>query len=460
MFINEEILKITAAENLGNAGQLTGVSTDSRKLSEGDLFVALRGDNFDGHKFAETAVENGAAAILTDHKLNIDVPQFIVEDTLTAYQQLARYHRTKMDVPVIGITGTNGKTTVKEMINSILSNVANPLCSKANFNNHIGVPATLLKIKKEHTHAIIEMGMNHPGEIKTLSNIAMPDVAVISSIGRGHIEFLGSVEAVVSAKLEILEGLNKKGTIILPFNSNFFGIMKKAALDFGIKNIISFGNSEDADFSFITENSDEKGNEGILIAPSGSAKAKINIAGRHNCENAAAAAAAVMCVEKEITPEIIASAFAKLKSVNMRCQILTLNGAKIILDCYNANPDSMCAAIDLLDDLETSGKKIAFIGDMLELGLESEKYHKEIGAYVAEKNIDLIITAGEYSDSLISGAKENGMADGKCNKFENKEKLTDFLKKNIKSDDVVLVKASRRAKFEEIIKMMMDRTEK
>ncbi len=460
MFINEEILKVTSAENIGNAEQFAGVSTDSRKLSEGDLFVALRGDKFDGHKFAETAVKNGAVAILADHKLDVDVPQYIVENTLAAYQQLARCHRIKMNVPVIGITGTNGKTTVKEMINSILSSVANPLCSEANFNNHIGVPATLLKIKKEHTHAIIEMGMNHPGEIKTLSNIAMPDVAVITSIGKGHIEFLGSVEAIVSAKLEILEGLSKEGTIILPFNSEYFGRMKETALNFGIKKIISFGNSEDADFSFITEKSDEKGSAGMLITPFGNAKAKINIAGRHNCENAAAAAAAVMCAEKEIIPEEIASAFTKLKSVNMRCQIITINGAKIILDCYNANPDSMRAAIDLLTDLETSGKKIAFIGDMLELGSESEKYHKEAGAYAAEKNIDLIITTGEYSDFIVSGAKEKGMADEKCHKFEIVDKLTDFLTKNIKSGDVVLVKASRRAKFEEIIKMIMDRTEK
>jgi len=460
MFSNEEILKITAAETFGNAELITGVSTDSRKLSEGDLFVALRGDKFDGHEFAATAVENGAAALLADHKLDINIPQYIVGNTLTAYQQLARYHRVKMNIPVIGITGTNGKTTVKEMINSILSNVADPLCSEANFNNHIGVPATLLKIKREHTHAIVEMGMNHTGEIKTLSNIALPDVAVITSVGRGHIEFLGSVEAVLEAKLEILEGLNKKGTIILPFNSEFFGRMKEMSLNSGIKNIISFGSSEKADFSFFAEKSDEKGSEGLLKTPSGSAKAKINIAGQHNCGNAAAAAAAVMSVKKEITPEEITSGFTKLKSVNMRCQVLTLNGAKIILDCYNANPDSMCAAIDLLTDLKTIGKKIAFIGDMLELGSESEKCHKEIGAYAADRNIDLIVTTGEYSDFIISGAKEKGMAGEKCNKFETKEKLTEFLTKKIKNGDDVLVKASRRAGFEKIIKMIMDRTEK
>jgi len=460
MFINEEILKITAAEIFGNAELITGVSTDSRKLSEGDLFVALRGDKFDGHEFAATAAENGAAALLADHKLDIDIPQYIVGNTLTAYQQLARYHRVKMNIPVIGITGTNGKTTVKEMINSILSNVADPLSSEANFNNHIGVPATLLKIKREHTHAIVEMGMNHTGEIKTLSSIALPNVAVITSVGRGHIEFLGSVEAVLEAKLEILEGLSKEGTIILPFDSEFFGMMKETALNSGIEKIISFGSSEEADFSFIVEKSDEKGSEGLLKTPSGNAKAKINIAGQHNCGNAAAAAAAVMNVKKEITPEEIASAFTKLKAVNMRCQISTLNGAKIILDCYNANPDSMCAAIDLLADMKTVGKKIAFIGDMLELGSESENCHKEIGAYAADRNIDLIITTGEYSDSIILGAKEKGIADEKCNKFETKEKLTEFLTKKIKSGDDVLVKASRRAGFEKIIKMIMDRTEK
>ncbi|MCK5852874.1 UDP-N-acetylmuramoyl-tripeptide--D-alanyl-D-alanine ligase, partial [bacterium] len=267
MFTNEEILKITAAKSFEKAECVTGVSTDSRNILKGDLFVALRGDNFDGHKFAGKVIEKGAAAILSDHKIDVNVPQYIVGNTLTAYQQLARYHRLKMNVPVIGITGTNGKTTVKEMINSILSDVANPLCSEANFNNHIGVPVTLLKLKKEHTQAIVEMGMNHPGEIKVLSEIALPDVAVITSIGRGHIEFLGSVEKVLEAKTEILDGLNKNGTIILPLNSKFYDRMKSSAVNAGIKNIISFGDSDEADFSFIAEMSDETGSEGILKTP-------------------------------------------------------------------------------------------------------------------------------------------------------------------------------------------------
>ena len=452
MFTNEEILKVTAAKSFEMAERITGVSTDSRNILKGDLFIALRGDNFDGHKFAGKAVEKGAAAIISDYKMDINVPQYIVGNTLTAYQQLARYHRLKMNVPVIGITGTNGKTTVKEMIDSILSDVANPLCSEANFNNHIGVPATLLKLKKEHTHAIIEMGMNHPGEIKILSEIALPDVAVITSIGRGHIEFLGSVEKVLKAKVEILDGLNKNGSIILPLNSKFYDEMKNAAVNSEIKKIISFGDSDYADFSFITEMSDETGSEGILKTPCGKAKTKINIAGQHNCRNAAAAAAAVMTIEKDITTENIAAAFGKLKSVNMRCQFVIINGAKILLDCYNANPDSMRAAIDLISNLKTNGRKIVFLGDMLELGLGSANYHKEIGAYAAEKKIDLIVTTGKYSDAIISGAKEKGMAAEKCNNFNTVEKAADFLAGNIKHDDVVLVKASRQARFEEIIK--------
>jgi len=454
MFNNEEILKITSAENFDSAELITGVTTDSRKVSKGDLFVALRGDKFDGHKFAETAVKNGAAAILTDHKLDVNVPQYIVENTLIAYQQLARYHRLKMNIPVIGITGTNGKTTVKEMVNSILSTFANPLCSEANFNNHIGVPATLLKINKNHTHAIIEMGMNHSGEIETLTKIALPDVAVITSIGRGHIEFLGTKEAILEAKLEILKGLNKEGTIILPLNSEFYGLMEKTALDYGIKNIISFGDSNEPDFSFVLNKLDDSGCEGILKIPSGNSKIKINITGKHNCGNAAAAVAAVVSVKKNITLEEIASAFAQFKSVNMRCQLFMINNAKIILDCYNANPDSMCAAIDLLSELKTTGRKVAFIGDMMELGLDSANYHKEIGAYAAEKNIDLIITTGKYSDSIISGAKENGMAEEMCNNFNTVENAAAFLADIIRQQDDVLVKASRCARFEEVMKVI------
>jgi len=452
MFTNEEILKITSAKKIEMAEQVSGVSTDSRNILKGDLFIALRGDNFDGHEFADKAVEKGAAAILSDHKMNVNVPQYIVENTLTAYQQLARYHRLKMNVPVIGITGTNGKTTVKEMINSILSDVDNPLCNEANFNNHIGVPATLLKLKKEHTHAIIEMGMNHLGEIKILSEIALPDIAVITSVGRGHIEFLDSVEKVLEAKIEILEGLNKRGAIILPLNSKFYDRMKKSAMNSEIKNIISFGDSDEADFGFVTEMSDETGSEGILNTPSGKTKAKINIAGQHNCRNAAAAAAVAMTIKKDITPEKIADAFGKLKSVNMRCQFVIINGAKILLDCYNANPDSMRAALDLISNLKTKGRKIAFLGDMHELGLESANYHKEIGAYAADKNIDLIITTGKYSDAIISGAKEKGMPAEMCNDFDTVEKAANFLAENIRHGDAVLVKASRQARFEEVIK--------
>ena len=452
MFTNEEILKVTSAKSFEMAERVTGVSTDSRNILKGDLFIALRGDNFDGHKFAFKAVEKGAAAILSDHKIDANIPQYIVGNTLTAYQQLARYNRLKMNVPVIGITGTNGKTTVKEMINSILSDIANPLCSEANFNNHIGVPVTLLKLKKENTQAIVEMGMNHSGEIKVLSEIALPDVAVITSIGSGHIEFLGSVEKVLEAKMEILDGLNKNGTIILPLNSKFYDKMKSTAMNAGIKNILSFGDSDEADFSFITEMSDETGSEGILNIPGGKTKTKINVAGQHNCRNAAAAAAAVMTIEKNITPGKIADSLGKLKSVNMRCQFVIINGAKILLDCYNANPDSMRAAIDIISNLKTTGRKIVFLGDMLELGLESANYHKEIGAYAAEKKIDLIVTTGKHSDAIISGAKEKGMPAEMCNNFNTVEKAADFLAGKIKHDDVVLVKASRQARFEEIIK--------
>jgi len=452
MFTNDEITIITCAENFGGAVQIDGVSTDSRKIAKGDLFVALRGENFDGHKFADEVAEKGASAIVTDHKLEVSIPQYVVEDTLTAYQQLARHHRLKINVPVVGVTGTNGKTTVKDIINSILSYVDNPLCSEANFNNHIGVPATLLKLKKEHTHAVVEMGMNHPGEIKTLSEIALPDAAVITSIGCGHLEFLGSVEVVMEAKLEICEGLNKSGTIILPLNSEFYEKMKEAALNYGINNILSFGDSEEADFSFILDSTDETGSKGTLKTPSGNIKTKINLAGKHNCINIAAAVAAVMTLKKDISLDDISASFITLKPVNMRCQLFNINGTKIILDCYNANPDSMRAAINLLCDLKPAGRKIAFLGDMLELGLRSEKFHAEVGAYAAEKNIDLIVASGENSNAIITGAVSNGLLSERCYEFKTVEMAAEFIAANIRHGDALLVKASRRAHFEDVMK--------
>jgi len=448
MFTKEEIIKATNAQLFGCPGVISGVSTDSRKIEKGDLFVALRGDIFDGHNFVETAYEKGAAAILGERRMEVNLPQFIVRNSLTAYQQLANFNRRKINVPVIGITGTNGKTTVKEMIDAILKSVGNPLTSEANFNNHIGVPMTLLKLKKEHTHAVIEMGMNHLGEIKVLSEIAQPDAAVITSIGRGHLEFLGSVENVMKAKLEILDGMKKNSTIALPAESKFFNEMKRAADNF---KILSFGDNGKADVNFIVENFNENGCAGFLTYKKKSVKTNINLIGKHNCRNAAAAAAAVIALNENIPLENIAAGLSNLKSVNLRCQITEENGVKFILDCYNANPDSTRAAVELLSSIESSGKKIAALGDMLELGEKSARFHFEIGKFAAEKNTDVIITAGVFAKYIADGALDAGMTKENIIISKSVDDAAMILKKKIQKGDVVLIKASRRAHFEKLL---------
>jgi len=451
MFTTEEIIKATSAEFVGNVGKITGVSTDSRKIKAGELFVALRGEKFDGHNFADVAKKNKAGGILCDHKLNIELPQFIVHNTLTAFQQLANYHRRKMEIPVIGVTGTNGKTTVKEMISAILSKKGNPLCSEANFNNHIGVPMNLLKIRKDHTHAVIEMGMNHPGEIRILSKIAEPDVGVVTSVGRGHIEFLGSVEEVMRAKLEILEGLKKDGVMILPKESEFYKEMRSQTLKVGVEKIVSFGCTEKSDVAFIIKKSNDEGSEGVLKYGDKTAKIRIKFIGKHNCKNAAAAAAATLSINKKLSLKTIVSALGEMGFVGMRCEIININGAKYILDCYNANPDSTRAAIDFLGNIKIAGKKVALIGDMLELGICSAKYHKEIGEFAAEKKIDLLLSLGTYADYILSGAVDAGMSENKIKKFYSIENVKEFLKNEIKAGDVVLIKASRKARLEQAI---------
>ena len=451
MFSHQEIINATSAENIGRVENVTGVSTDSRSICCGDLFVALKGPKYDGSDYIEQAVKSGAAAVMTDHETGADVPGYIVDDTLDAYQKLATYHRMRYDIQVIGITGTNGKTTVKEMIYAILSRVAAPLCSEANFNNHIGVPASLLKLKNKHSHAIIEMGMNHPGEIKSLSKIARPDVAVITNIGRGHLEFLGSVESVMKAKLEILEGLNEGGTIVLPYDSEFYAQMREAACLKGDINIVTFGIKDGADVFFDLKFTDYNKTEGVIVTPKGSIEVKLNMPGKHNCANAAAAVAAVLAVKPDISDENIAAAFEEMKPVNMRCEVKNINGVRIIVDCYNANPDSAAAALDLFAQATVKGRRIAVLGDMLELGEHAAQYHRKTGALAARYDIDMLIAVGNFQEELIAGARENNMQNGKCRGFDSVDEAAVYISKDIRQGDIILLKASRLAHLEGLI---------
>ncbi|NLF39589.1 UDP-N-acetylmuramoyl-tripeptide--D-alanyl-D-alanine ligase [bacterium] len=451
MFTSDDIRRATRARLEGPAVEVTGVSTDSRSVKPGELFVALCGGTFDGHAFAATAVANGAAALLVSNRVAAPVPQFIVQDTLAAYQDLAHYHRARFSCPVIAVTGTNGKTTTKEMIRAILARHGNPLGTERNYNNHVGVPRTLLRMDAAHTHAVVEMGMNHRGEIKRLSEIAGPDVAVITNIGRGHLEFLGTLENVAQAKLEILEGLTQGGIAVLPRDDAFFATMRDAAITRRDADVITFGTAADSIIRVRINRADVTGVDATLYAPCGAADVRLRYAGAHNALNAAAAVAACFAVTHEMSIGEVAEVLAATQPVDMRCQVSDVSGIIVIADCYNANPDSTAAALRLLGGSECRGRRIAALGDMNELGAAAHEAHRRAGAVAAEAGIDLLMAVGGFSHTTIEGAREAGMPASCAQAFDDVADASRKLKEYLQPGDVLLVKGSRTMRMERII---------
>lgn len=452
MFTHDEIVSVTAARANGCAMRVTSVSTDTRCMQPGALFVALRGERHDGHEFVREAVQRGAAAVVVDRLLDVTVPQYVVDDTLRAYQELAKYHRGRFVLPLIGVTGTNGKTTVKEMIAALLGRVGRPLASEANYNNHIGVPMTLLRLTDEHTHAVIEMGMNHAGEIKRLSELAEPTVAVITNVGRGHLEFLENVEAVLAAKLEILEGLIPGGTLIAPRESEFFERMRRAAVGRGAR-VISFGTTPVAEVRCEIRESGAKGSVCRVRCGNETEEMTIGLPGAHNVLNAAAAIAAVRVVEPTYPLRYAAEVLREFRGVAMRCQREEVKGLEIIVDCYNANPESTIAALGVLATHE-GGRRIAVLGEMHELGEAAQQCHYEVGRAAGEKGIDFVIAVGEHGSDTVAGALAGGIDQGRVHLARETAEAAGVVAKVARRGDCVLLKGSRKARLEEVLEKL------
>jgi len=453
MFTKEEIIESTGAKLIGIPKMIEGISTDTRSIKRGDLFVALCGETFDGNEFVEQAKIKGAAAVLTQSESKNDIAQFIVKDTNKALLDLASFYRRKFDFPIIGVTGSFGKTTVKEMIAAILAKIGAPVFNKKNFNNHIGVPITLFDFDKINSHAVVEMGMNHSGEINLLSKCTKPDVAVITGIGAAHIEFFDSVRDIADAKLEILNGLKKNGTVILPNDDSLFSYLKAKTENLSDKdlNVVTFGTLNNPDFKFVCDEFSINGVKGKIVSKNHQINLNLKMIGKHNGTNAAAATAAVLTICPEMNINLIEAAFEEMNEIEMRCEIKNINGISFILDCYNANLDSGVAALNTLAEIEAKGKKIAVLGDMLEQGSLADENHYKLGEKVAEKNIDLLITVGDYSLIIKKGAIENSMNPENIFAFDDKVSATNFLKENLETEDVLLLKASRKMKLETLI---------
>lgn len=426
---------------LGDDTTFRGCSSDSRAVQAGQLFIAIRGEHFDGHDFIASARDKGAAAALVSSTVNVDIPMLRVTDVRRAMGLLARHWRKLLDLPLVAVTGSNGKTTVKEMLGSILRLKAPVLVTQGNLNNDIGVPLTLYGLGREHACAVIEMGANHPGEIGWLSHIAQPTVAVITQCAPAHLEGFGSVEGVAHAKAEIFEGLCKNGIAIINADDKYAGIWRDKS---STHRQISFGMQQKADLTATSIATDNQStlNCFTLNTPAGTTDISLQLPGRHNIMNALAAAACATGLDIDL--ETIRQGLENMRAVRGRLQVLRgLRHSILVDDTYNANPASLQAALDVLSDLP--GRRWLVLGDMGELGAETAKLHAEAGAQARETGVEKLFAVGPFSCEAVQRFGPGGFH------FASIEALIDQLQQEIDRDVCVLVKGSRAMHMERVI---------
>ncbi len=434
-----EIAKALNGQLLGPDVLCESVGSDSRNIARNQLFVAIRGENFDGNAYADNALQQGAAAALVSDANTQARPVVLVADTRLALGQLASYWRAQFTLPLVAVTGSNGKTTVKEMLTAIL-NVANKnvLATQGNLNNDIGMPMTLLKLRKQHAYAVIEMGMSHEGEIRYLTNIAQPNIAVVNNAGIAHIGEVGSREGIARAKGEIFEGLGNNGIAVINGDDAFADYWQSLNAN---RKIITFGLSAEAD---VTASYEEVADisQITITTPAGSIDFKLNVLGKHNITNALAASACAFALG--ISNADIARGLESFTAVKGRLQRKAgFNGASLIDDTYNANPDSMKAAIDVLASQQ--GKQIFVMGDMAELGADAAQMHAEIGLYAKQKGIEQLLAFGEFSQQACQVFGENAQH------FTSLDVLVLRLKSSMQANTTVLVKGSRFMQMERVV---------
>lgn len=438
-----EISTVLGQSVVESDAEFSSVSTDTRLIKAGDLFIALKGDNFDGHDYLDLAAEKGAVAAIVDHPVNAGIPTIQVKDTKLALGELAAYWRQQLDMKVVGLTGSNGKTTVKEMLVCILSEVGSVTATAGNFNNDIGLPLTLLKMKPEHDFAVIEMGANHAGEIAYLTRLTNPDVALLNNAGPAHLEGFGSLQGVADAKAEIFSGLKNAGVAIINADDEFSDYWASLC---GNKKKIFFGLDESADIS-ATVSVDEYNGMFKLNTATGDIDIKLSVLGLHNLKNAMAASAVAIAMGVDLAS--IAKGLEKFKGVKGRLQVnVAANDSLVIDDTYNANPESVRAAMDVLAAQKM--KSIFVLGDLGELGKDAEKLHSNLGEYAKHKEITNLFTLGELSSFAAKSFGENGFS------YSEKEELIKDLKMKMNEKMAVLVKGSRSMHMEDVVTALIN----
>ena len=451
----EEILRATGGASLrgGLGWSCLGISTDTRTLTAGNLFIALAGENFDGHRYLNEAAKRGASGLLihadaADKLAAVpdNLPAIGVPDTLRALGSIAGDWRLRFPVQLIAITGSSGKTTTKEMAATIAARSRNVLKTEGNLNNQIGLPMTLLKLQKEHELVIVEMGTNSPGEIATLAAIAGPDVGLITNIGPAHLEGLSSLEEIREEKGALFEVMGGRGTAIFNHDDPAIGLLAGRWLG----KRITFGLGPGAEVT--SRRIVSAGPEGIrfnLIIDGIGIPVFLAAAGEHNVINALAAAAASWALG--LDRHEIAAGLAAFRPIPGRTEIRRLgNGAFMIIDAYNANPASVREALKTLQGLRGNGGAIAILGDMLELGNQSEALHQEIGALIADAKIRDLFLKGSLTKALAAGAVRGGFPADRITFFEDPEEVIPFLRSRLKKEDWILIKGSRKMKMEAV----------
>lgn len=448
----ENITRVCKGSFHGNEADLkkeiASVTTDSRKAEESCLFAAIPGERVDGHSFIGQVFEKGALAVLCERETESDGNRILVESTLQALKDLAEFYRQQLDLRVVGITGSVGKTSTKEAIASVLAEKYNVLKTLGNFNNELGLPLTVFRLREEHQAAVLEMGISNFGEMHRLSKIARPDICVMTNIGQCHLEFLHDRDGILRAKSEIFDFSNPDGKVILNGDDDkLAGISQvhdNAPVFFGLEN------PEGKDI--YADEIAPKGLKGIackIHTPEGSFEVTVPIPGRHMVYNAMAATAVGLAMDLSL--DQIKSGIEKLQPVSGRLHIIEKNEMVIVDDCYNANPVSMKASLDVLKDAE--GRKVAILGDMFELGENEAELHAGVGVHAAKNEIDLLICIGENCRHMAEAAFQTGGC-GEVLQVPTLQALLEVLPRLVQPKDTILVKASHAMHFEKVVEAL------
>lgn len=449
-----EVLKATGGRLAGGSGGkvFRGISTDTRTIQPGNLFIALVGEHFDGHKFVDQAVSKGAAGVIVSKVVQVPEEAQVIEvnDTLVALQDLARFHRKRFYIPVIAVTGSNGKTTTKEMLAAVLSSRFNVLKTEANFNNEIGLSLTLLNLESNHEAAVVEMGMRAQGEIRELAEIALPTVGVVTNVGETHMEILGSVENIAAAKAELVEAIVSDNLVVLNADDPHVRAMQ----DKSQGRVVFYGLQPGA---FVRAENITTGENGEWItcfdccSPRGSFPVVLHTVGIHNVYNALAAI--TVGWELGLKPGEIKKGIGSFVSGAMRLEIKEYGEYTVINDVYNASPLSMAAALNTISAV-SKGRKIVVLGDMLELGDAAVEAHRRIGRQAAEQEIEVVLTVGELSKHTAAAARDHGVKVARH--FTGHREAIEVLHSLLKPGDYILIKGSRGMRMEKMLETFND----